>query len=318
MLEYDNNAFYYFAITLLAIYLIPGVWFALSEIYYAFLASSDSSSSARTELENQKAKKLSKENTGIARLKKTTFLVNLAILAVAIPLFFYLIALVKNDGEVNTFDPFQILGIDQDASLAVIKKSYRRLSLKFHPDKNPNNKAAEEMFVKITKAYRSLVDEEARANLAKHGNPDGKQALEVSIGLPTILLDNPKVVLVLYLIVMVVVIPFVVKMWYDNSKQFGDKNIKYDSYSIFYENLTETHRVKNFPELVSGAAEFREINEPRPEDSQKLGTLYGQLINDKLMSQRKSEKPVAAFEMKGCLLLHAHVLRLTDLLAPVG
>jgi preprotein translocase subunit Sec63 len=66
--------------------------------------------------------------------------------------------------------------------------------------------------------------------------------LEVSIGLPRLLLDNPKVVLVLYLLAMVVLIPVVVGLWYNNSKQFGEKNIMYETYMAFYQLLQEDNR----------------------------------------------------------------------------
>ena len=150
MLEYDNSAFYYFAITLLAIYLLPGTWYAVSELISAVLGSGDVGTKPRTKSEREKAEQLKAKTTGWARLNTTTYKTNLACLIVAWVIFLYLISLVSNDGEVRAFDPFQILGIDHEAELNVIKKAYRRLSLQYHPDKNPGNKAAEEMFMKVS------------------------------------------------------------------------------------------------------------------------------------------------------------------------
>ena len=76
-LEYDNNAFYYFAITAMSIYLLPGTWFALAEVYRAFISSGDSGIKARTGAEKEKADKLRRETTGLARLKRPAFLINL-------------------------------------------------------------------------------------------------------------------------------------------------------------------------------------------------------------------------------------------------
>ena len=77
MLDYDNSAFYYFAITLLSLYLIPGFWYALSEVYKAFIASGEAGTKPRTDLEKEKAAKLKNESTGFRRLQKYTFVINL-------------------------------------------------------------------------------------------------------------------------------------------------------------------------------------------------------------------------------------------------
>ena len=53
-------------------------------------------------------------------------------------------------------DYYQILGVDRNSSLSDIKKSYRKLVFKYHPDKNPNNIGYEEKFKKIVDAYENL------------------------------------------------------------------------------------------------------------------------------------------------------------------
>jgi len=308
MLEYDNSAFYYFAITLLVIYILPGTWYALSEFVLAFAGSGEVGSKARTQSESFKASQLKRQSTGLTRLDTTAYKVNLVFLLIAWACFLYLMAMVVNDGEVNTFDPYTILGIVQGAATSEIKKAYRKLSLKYHPDKNIGDKNAEEMFMRIAKAYEALTDEASKENYEKFGNPDGKQALEVSIGLPRIILDNPKVVLVLYLIAMVVVIPSAVGLWYANSKQYGEKNIKYDTYNAFYTLLQEAFRIKNLPEVIAASAECRAINIPQPSDNEPMGLLYSRMKGSELMVKPKIEHPVV---LRGNLLLHAHVTRQT-------
>ena len=69
-------------------------------------------------------------------------------------------------------DYYQILGVGENASADEIKKAYRKLALKHHPDKNPGDKKAEEMFKKVSEAYYSLGDEKRRKeydNLRKMG-----------------------------------------------------------------------------------------------------------------------------------------------------
>lgn len=66
-------------------------------------------------------------------------------------------------------DYYQILGVDKQASEKEIKKAYRKLATKYHPDKNPDDKAAEEKFKEITEAYEVLSDPEKRKKYEQLG-----------------------------------------------------------------------------------------------------------------------------------------------------
>ncbi|MEN7547077.1 J domain-containing protein [Rapidithrix thailandica] len=59
-------------------------------------------------------------------------------------------------------DYYKILGVNKNASKEEIKKAYRKLAVKYHPDKNQDNKAAESKFKDITEAYEVLGDEQKR------------------------------------------------------------------------------------------------------------------------------------------------------------
>jgi len=310
-LDYDNSAFYYFAITCLFFYLIPGSYYVISEVNEAFFAGNSKALTARTGAEATKAQKLKKNTRGFARLRTWTFIINLFLLVIAFVIFAILVLNVISNGEVQRFDPYQILGIDAETSTGEIKKAYRKLSLKYHPDKNPGDKVAEEMFMKIAKAYESLTDETARENYIKFGNPDGKQSLEVSIGLPVWLLENPKVVMVLYLIAMCVIIPIGVGLWYSNSKQYGEKNITYETYSRFYQLLTEQHRVKMLPEVFGSAEECHRIYAAKVDEKEQFSKLFGAL-RSKMQRPRFEQPPI----LQTNLLLHAHMLRMRDELTP--
>ena len=72
-------------------------------------------------------------------------------------------------GKKNYYD---VLGISKNASNDEIKKSYRRLAMKLHPDRNPSNKEAENQFKELQEAYAVLSDEKKRAVYNQLG-PEG-------------------------------------------------------------------------------------------------------------------------------------------------
>lgn len=67
-------------------------------------------------------------------------------------------------------DLYSILGVNKTASQDEIKKSYRNMAFKYHPDRNAGNKEAEEKFKKINEAYSVLGDESKRRQYDMYGN----------------------------------------------------------------------------------------------------------------------------------------------------
>ncbi len=66
-------------------------------------------------------------------------------------------------------DCYEVLGVSKNAAKDEIKTSYRRLALKYHPDRNEGDKAAEEKLKEVTHAYQILVDDDKRAAYDRHG-----------------------------------------------------------------------------------------------------------------------------------------------------
>jgi len=67
-------------------------------------------------------------------------------------------------------DYYEVLGVDRNADLATIKSAYRKLALKYHPDRNPDDKQAEEKFKEATEAYEVLSDSDKRARYDRYGH----------------------------------------------------------------------------------------------------------------------------------------------------
>jgi curved DNA-binding protein len=67
-------------------------------------------------------------------------------------------------------DYYKILGVERNASEDDIRKAYRKLAMKYHPDRNPNDKQAEERFKEINEAYQVLSDSKKRAHYDRLGS----------------------------------------------------------------------------------------------------------------------------------------------------
>jgi len=72
-------------------------------------------------------------------------------------------------------DYYNVLGVSKDTTPAEIKKSYRKLALKYHPDKNKGDKASEAKFKEISEAYAVLSDPEKKQQYDRFGSTQFRQ-----------------------------------------------------------------------------------------------------------------------------------------------
>src|SRR5574344_1155617 len=66
-------------------------------------------------------------------------------------------------------DYYEVLGVDKSADKDTIKKAYRKVAIKYHPDRNPGNKEAEDKFKEAAEAYEVLRDPDKRARYDQFG-----------------------------------------------------------------------------------------------------------------------------------------------------
>jgi len=70
----------------------------------------------------------------------------------------------------NKTDYYKILGVERSATTDDIKVAYRKLAMKYHPDRNPGNKTAEDKFKEATEAYEILGDTQKRSQYDQFGH----------------------------------------------------------------------------------------------------------------------------------------------------
>ncbi|MCO4757530.1 MAG: DnaJ domain-containing protein, partial [Oceanospirillaceae bacterium] len=67
-------------------------------------------------------------------------------------------------------DYYEVLGVDKNASDRDIKKAFRRMAMKYHPDRNPDDKESEENFKEVNEAYEVLSDAQKKAAYDQYGH----------------------------------------------------------------------------------------------------------------------------------------------------
>ena len=67
-------------------------------------------------------------------------------------------------------DYYEVLGVERNASADDIKRAYRRMALKYHPDKNPDDKAAEQSFKECAEAYEVLSNPDKKSRYDRFGH----------------------------------------------------------------------------------------------------------------------------------------------------
>lgn len=285
--QYDDSAFHTFGGTMLLCAILPLAW----AIYKRIFVKNDfdgknvkncECSHCKDKIENLYQQKKYKSKN------KTFFLMIIALVFLCYLSYQCYFQIKENSGNFKTFNPFEILEIEPDSTEQQIKKAYKKLALKYHPDRNPNNLQAKAMFMLITKAYQALTDEQARKNFELYGNPDGPGSMRLAVGLPSFVLNkkNHMPILILFLIFIIIILPGSFLYWFNSTNNYDDAGTNITNHRIYYEILNENILLRQMPFTLGSSLEFSPI-QVRSSEIEELKKLYKKYAE--LMPKHKEE-----------------------------
>ncbi|CAE7882074.1 ERDJ2B, partial [Symbiodinium sp. KB8] len=321
VLGYDDTAFYYFVVSVLTCVALPWtIAFIDSFVRRGHDADSEyprkstEGSTLRYCKTAAMVEKVDKSRSDARKFTPTaavSSLVQFIVLSIMWACIFGTMTQLGHEKEIQKFDPFVILDVPPSASGSAIKRAYRKFSLIYHPDKNPDDPLAASRFIQITKAYQALTDDIAKRNWEKYGNPDGPQTTKVGIGLPRFLLEkeNHLMILCSFFFVIVFLVPITFICYYQNAKNFAANGAMIETLQFLGYYIGESARAKHGPELLAACAESRLMG-TRPTDNADIKKLGGHVIEHK--------KRVFTFPavMKNQYLTWAHMQRRHSLMTP--
>ncbi|PHH73983.1 hypothetical protein CDD82_5169 [Ophiocordyceps australis] len=165
------------------------------------------------------------------------------------------------------WNPYDVLGISESATEKQIKGHYRRLSVKFHPDKvrpdpakNETTESLAKYYLELTKAYQALTDEEVRNNYIEYGHPDGKQSFSIGIALPKFIVSdgNGKYLVLLYTCLLGVLLPYLVASWWYGTKRRSKEGVLMESANNLFRQYDESMDEADIIAALSAGKEYSE------------------------------------------------------------
>ncbi|KAK9724681.1 hypothetical protein RND81_05G091900 [Saponaria officinalis] len=238
----------------------------------------------------------------------------------------FLVYYIKNmSRELEVFEPFSILGLQPGASDTEIKKAYRRLSVQYHPDKNPDPEANQYFVDFISKAYQALTDPISRENFEKYGHPDGRQGFQMGIALPQFLLHIDGAsggIMLLWIVGVCILLPLVIAVVYlSRSSKYTGNYVMHQTLLAYYHLMKPSLAPSKVLDVFIKAAEYMEIPVRRVDDEPLHKLLL--LVRSELNFDSKNIKQEQAKFLKQHpqlvktqLLIQAHLTRETTGLPP--
>nr|GEV29151.1 DnaJ protein ERDJ2A-like [Tanacetum cinerariifolium] len=314
----NNTLFPIFIFSLLALPLVP---YTIFQLYYL---ATKKARIARCQC--SECKQTGKYHKSIfRRISNFSTYNNLTILMLWVIMVMLAYHIKSSNHEVEIFEPFSILGLEHGATDSEIKKAYRRLSIQYHPDKNPDPEAHNYFVEYISKAYQALTDPTSRANFEKYGHPDGRQGLQMGIALPQFLLNidgKSGAINLLGIVGVCIILPLVIAVMYlsRSSKYTGNYVLKHTLSAYFY-LMKPSLAPSKVMDVFIKAAEYMEIP-VRRSDGEPLQRLFVLVRSELNLDLKNIKQEQAKFWkqhpalVKTELLVQAQLTRESGCLSP--
>lgn len=240
---------------------------------------------------------------------RNCFLINVLINILIWLLIYYIASSVAGEDWMKDFDPYITLGVVKGTSVSKIRKAYRNLSTKWHPDKNPDPEA-KKMFFLINKAKDILTDPVKRDNFLKYGNPDGNMGgYKMSIALPTFLFDKNYQLLILgvFAFFLLIVFPCCIYKWFSNSDANSDPEtgVSLQNMQLYMKESSKKMKYESIIPLLAKSFEYVEFCKyATKEEVNELNILLNQI------PKRVKELHKGSLYLKNVVLIYSHIMNL--------
>ena len=167
----------------------------------------------------------------------------------------------------NEFDPYDILNVSVSADVSAVKKAYRKIITKRHPDRliktGMTQKEIDKIrkdFILIVKAYEILTNPDKKYNWEKFGNPDGPKS-GLGIVLPSFIISTKfqMPILIIFLVLIMVVLPLYVMFYLRGESEYDENGFSKTNTSIYYHFINENLHTKHIPFILGLSIEFKNI-----------------------------------------------------------
>lgn len=208
--------------------------------------------------------------------------------------------------------------MEPDATEREIRKQFKRLSLKKHPDKNPDDPLAAQDFIRLTKAYKVLTDDVSRENFRKYGNPDGPGSYSVAIAMPKFVLkkENRLPVLIGAFSFLLIALPVFVYFNFADSTVQNEHGLHLDNRKIFGTLMRTNMNQLDVANILTRTLEIAKMKANNKKELEVLKKIKQNTYVASMIENLSKSKSFSKGNMKPLLMLLGHMYRVPEVRDP--